>query len=510
MSDFGKGPTLERGMSADVTMVLEGTYPYVSGGVSSWVHHIISGLADVNFSLVFLGASREAYGERRYKLPPNVVHLEEHFLSDIPRGDRVVRGRGDEGFHRDNARLHDALRGNGDLGAMLDATIPELLRFPTRHRDDFLYSERSWEHICERYEMTAKDRSFLEYFWTVRSMHAPLFLAASIAARVPRSRCVHVISTGFAGFLAMMLHRAWGRPLVLTEHGIYTKERRIELLQASWISDDDDITATTENATIGVFRQLWVRFFEALGKMTYAASSPIVSLYEGNRRRQIADGAARERTRVVPNGIDLARLKPLRAKRETTIPKVACLIGRVVPIKDIKTFIRTMRAVCQRMPDAVGWIAGPEDEDPTYAAECRELVKSLRVEDKVHFLGFQKIEELLPMVGVNVLTSISEAQPLALLEGLAAGVPCVASDVGCCRELLLGTALPEDRALGAAGAVVGIADPDAAASEICALLSDPVRWKAAQAAGIARVEKYYTDTQMLGRYRDIYEKAMTT
>jgi glycosyltransferase involved in cell wall biosynthesis len=56
---------------------------------------------------------------------------------------------------------------------------------------------------------------------------------------------------------------------------------------------------------------------------------------------------------------------------------VLCLIGRVVPIKDIKTFIRAMRRVVNQMPEAEGWIAGPEDEDPAYAEECQNLVRSL-------------------------------------------------------------------------------------------------------------------------------------
>ncbi|WP_261887424.1 DUF3492 domain-containing protein [Vibrio aerogenes] len=40
---------------ADVILVLEGTYPYVRGGVSSWVHQLIHGLPSVTFELVFLG-----------------------------------------------------------------------------------------------------------------------------------------------------------------------------------------------------------------------------------------------------------------------------------------------------------------------------------------------------------------------------------------------------------------------------------------------------------------------
>ncbi len=506
MSRYG-GPTLAPGKCADVTLVLEGTYPFVSGGVSSWVHQIIRGLPEITFSLVFIGASPEAYEKMKYTLPPNVLHLEEHFLSDVPKGDRVVTRRGDDAFYDLSARMHDALRSGDDLSGELRQTVTRLLADPKRHRDDFLFSERAWDQICEKYDQNARGQSFLEYFWTVRSMHAPLFMLSTVAARVPPSKCVHVISTGFAGFLATLLRQAWQRPLILTEHGIYTKERRIELLQASWIKDDDDVSTTTENASIGVFRQTWIRFFESLGKMTYDAADPIIALYEGNRARQIKDGAPKERTRVVPNGIDLERMSKLREKRGPAIPKTVGLIGRVVPIKDIKTFLRAMRAVCTMLPDATGFIAGPDDEDASYAVECRELAESLGLKDKVKFLGFQKIDDLFPKMGVNVLTSISEAQPLVILEGFAAGVPSVASDVGCCRELIEGVDA-SDRALGSAGAIVDIADPDATAREIVALLGDTDRWFAAHRAGVMRVELHYTQAQMLRRYKDIYKKAI--
>jgi glycosyltransferase involved in cell wall biosynthesis len=97
-----------------------------------------------------------------------------------------------------------------------------------------------------------------------------------------------------------------------------------------------------------------------------------------------------------------------------------------------------MLTVVREYPDAEGWIAGPEDEDPDYATECRSLAESLGLGSKVKFLGFQKIDELLPKVGVLVLSSISEALPLVVLEGFAAGVPCVTTDVGSCSELVFG------------------------------------------------------------------------
>ncbi|MDX1799793.1 MAG: DUF3492 domain-containing protein, partial [Marinobacter sp.] len=53
----------------DVTLLLEGTYPYIKGGVSSWVHQIVSGLPELRFAVIFLGSRREDYGPRQYDLP---------------------------------------------------------------------------------------------------------------------------------------------------------------------------------------------------------------------------------------------------------------------------------------------------------------------------------------------------------------------------------------------------------------------------------------------------------
>jgi glycosyltransferase involved in cell wall biosynthesis len=194
-------------------------------------------------------------------------------------------------------------------------------------------------------------------------------------------------------------------------------------------------------------------------------------------------------------------------QRPVGIPPVVGLIGRVVPIKDIKTFIRAMRGVVSSMPDAQGWIIGPDEEDASYAEECRSLVASLGLQEQVKFLGFQNISAIMPSLGVMVLTSISEAQPLVILEAYAAGVPVVATDVGSCRELIEG-GCADDVALGSAGETVAIADPQASAQAILNLLQNPQRWQQAQQAGLHRVTRFYTETLMFERYRQLYASAM--
>jgi glycosyltransferase involved in cell wall biosynthesis len=106
-----------------------------------------------------------------------------------------------------------------------------------------------------------------------------------------------------------------------------------------------------------------------------------------------------------------------------------------------------------------------------------------------------------------VLTSISEALPLVILEANAAGVPCLATDVGACRELIYGDG-GADQALGPSGAVVPIADPQATAKESVRLLSDSEIWHSAQQAGLARVHRYYTLENMFGQYRQVYQQSL--
>jgi glycosyltransferase involved in cell wall biosynthesis len=495
-------------MQADIGLILEGTYPYVTGGVSSWVHQIIRGFPEYRFALAFIGSAREDYGEIKYPLPQNVVRLEEHFIHGKGEKPRVRALEGDPQTYRAVQRLHEYFRERrkGDE-AVIGEAFDAMSSRGQLTLQSFLHSRASWDYTTEQYRQFSRDPSFIDYFWTVRTMHQPLWMLAQAAESFAEVRMYHVVSTGYAGFLAAMLRWKTGRPLVLTEHGIYTKERKIDLFHSEWIREHRDPFAR-DPVEIGYLRQLWIRFFESLGRMCYQASDDIISLYEANRERQIADGAPAERTRTVPNGIDLARLVPLRARRSAGAPPpVMCLLGRVVPIKDVKTFIRALHVAARRIPQIEGWIAGPEDEDPSYAEECRLLAESIGVGGRVKFLGFQKIEEVMPKVGLLVLSSISEGLPLVLLEGFAAGVPAVATDVGACRQLIEGLQ-GEDAALGPAGRVVGIADPEALAGAACELLCSVPAWQAAQAAGIARVERYYSQERLFAEYREIYRRAL--
>jgi len=499
----------DRAPIADVCLVLEGTYPFVRGGVAAWTDELIRSFPDRTFSILYLGASRRDHGPARFELPKSVVHFETHFLGDAFDSHSDVRSR--LGIGDFDPRVLESLvralprRGVPGSRECDEELLDSLLSEPPRRFRTGSANEAIWETLRSDYSNRCGGASFVDYFWTLRTMQAPIRLIADIARRAPRTKLVHAVSTGYAGLLAALLSRRTGAKLVLTEHGIYTKERKIDLNSADWIpspSEGDERLGVGDHV-----RELWIELFECLGKVAYTRADAIISLYAGNRNRQVVDGASPHKTKIVPNGIDLARFEPLRERRTETIPKVVGFVGRLVPIKDVKTFVRAMRVVCDSVPGAEGWIVGGSEEAPSYAEQCRELVRSLGLVERVTFLGHRDVTEILPKLGVSMLTSISEAQPLSLLEAFAAGVPVVTTDVGACRELVEGR-LADDRALGSAGHVVPIATPDASAAAAISLLTDEVAWRRAQTAGIARVRAFYGKDSMADRYREIYDLGM--
>ena len=495
----------------DICLLLEGTYPYVRGGVSSWVHQLIQGLPNYQFSLIFIGANRDNYGSSFFDIPANVCYFEEHFLNESLKLKEPKQYELDENILIELKEIYKYLT-ESKQAPTLDklANIKLLLQHADEIKiEQFFYSPQIWQLITDSYRENCPDQPFNDYFWTMRSMYSPTLALLHIAKGIPDAGCYHTISTGYAGVLGMFLKLLKDKPLLLSEHGIYTKERQIDLYQANWIKEKNRHFKAGLDDHMNYLRRLWMQFFEGLGRLTYSACSLTVTLYEQNKLKQIELGARPEHAIALPNGVKLERFVKLRAKRPKNIPPILVLLGRVVPIKDIKTYIRAIGLLCKQLPEAEGWIVGPDEEEEEYAEECHQLVKQLGLEDKVKFLGFQNIDDILPKAGLITLSSISEGQPLVILEGYAAGVPTLSTDVGSCRELVEGRE-GEDQQLGEAGAIVPLANPQALANAAADLLGNEERWYAAQAAGIARVEKYYTEQIFLDNYHKLYEKILKT
>jgi glycosyltransferase involved in cell wall biosynthesis len=292
--------------------VLEGTYPYVRGGVSSWVHDLIVSLPELRFTVVHIGAQRSNRLRRLYSLPANVVGLTDLYCRE-PRArggevialERMARAeRRRHGHRRRSARVLDGIR-RLHLDEQIDVTLLDDLGGGDLTVGAFLHGRASFELTAELYQRLAPGSSFLDFFWHFRSMHLPL--VRLLVAELPMASMYHAVCTGYAGALAAVWGQRTDRPFLLTEHGIYTRERRLELDRATWFRDGVDRTQRLLDATTAAaLRATWTHFFLALARCAYARAATIVSLSEANRAKQIADGAPPERTLVVPNGIDFA------------------------------------------------------------------------------------------------------------------------------------------------------------------------------------------------------------
>ncbi|GEM_PF-6726693 len=109
----------------DVCLLLEGTYPFVSGGVSTWIHNLIKGMPELTFTAVCILASSKEKAEYRYEVPENFVDPQIVYLHDPIEMKRSMFG----GISKDNIerlrRFHYRLDRN-DLKMMKE--MVELFR----------------------------------------------------------------------------------------------------------------------------------------------------------------------------------------------------------------------------------------------------------------------------------------------------------------------------------------------------------------------------------------------
>ncbi len=493
----------------DVCFILEGTYPFVTGGVSAWVHNLILGLPEINFTGISILPSASEERSLRYELPDNfrdmqVIYLHDHDLVSSKKKNAATVKKQVNAIRE----FHDKMKSKeySDFPRLFEAYKNEVNGLNVH---DLMYGKDAWNILTDFYEKYSRDASFIDYFWTYRMSHLPLFKI--MAEKMPQARVYHTVSTGYAGFIGVMAKYHFNRPLLLTEHGIYTKERRLEISTSRWIPSEDE-QQNRVRRELGTFRDFWMRVFRFMGKLTYHEATLITTIYEGNRLLQIADDADPEKIAVIPNGIDLEQFSGLKDTERPDIRGiqdefVIGFIGRVVQIKDVKTFIRACKIVSFQIPKLKVEILGPTDEDPDYFEECRELVHILDLDAVLTFRGSVRVPSYLSQIDLIVLTSISEAQPLVILEANCTGIPVVASDVGACRDLLLGLT-PEDKSLGPSGIVTKVADPAETAQAIVAILSDPALRSRMKEAGMTRVRKYYTQRELNTKYLSIYRRLM--
>jgi glycosyltransferase involved in cell wall biosynthesis len=148
-----------------------------------------------------------------------------------------------------------------------------------------------------------------------------------------------------------------------------------------------------------------------------------------------------DKVRVIPNGVDIARFQPLAdrgALRRTLGLKpdapVAGIVAALRPEKNHELFLRAAARVRSQFVAAQFLIIG----DGSERAGLERLTTELGLNEAVHFLGTRAdIPQLLAALDVFVLTSKIEANPVSILEAMAAGKPVIAPRVGSIDESVI-------------------------------------------------------------------------
>lgn len=463
-----------------ICIIAEGCYPYVVGGVSGWTHSLIKSFPNQEFVILAIVANRSLRGKYVYDLPDNVTEVHELYLDDVD-WERERRRKS-----RMSRKEYDALR-----RLLLGQEIPWEILFDFFQKkrismNDILMGEDFFRGVTEFYKLNYGQLAFSDFLWMMRSIYLSLF--TTMRMKIPKADVYHCVCTGYAGVLGSMAKHIHGGRLVISEHGIYTREREEELLTAKWVQ--------------GIYKTIWMEQFRKMSNLAYAKADLVTSLYQQARELQIEVGCPPEKTRVVPNGIRIEEFRDIPGKLEEDQGKIN--IGamlRVTPIKDVMTMIQAFGFAKEREPSLKLWIMGSWEEDQEYAKSCFELVKIMGVSDVV-FTGKITAREYYGRMDMTLLTSISEGQPLTILESFAAKKPVIATDVGNCRGLILG----ERDDFGAAGIVTRIMNVQEIQQAMVSLARNKQLRLQMGENGYKRVEAGYQFRYMQDEYKKIYQE----
>lgn len=463
-----------------ICIIAEGSYPYVTGGVSSWIHSIMTQMPEKEFIIYAIGAQTKQKGQYKYTLPPNVVEVKEIFLDaylfeESEWGSRFSLSASDK---RDVRAL---LGGDEKINW---GSVFELLRSSKFQKvSDFLHSKDYFDILEELCQSKYNLLPFTEMFWTVRSMILPLLL--TVRQDIPHADVYHSVSTGYAGVIGALAKHVHGSPFLLTEHGIYSREREEEIIKADWVK--------------GYFKDLWIEYFYRLSSCAYEGADQVITLFNRNKEIQIELGCDPGKISIIPNGVNSENYENLTQAEDDGKIRIGAVV-RVVPIKDIKTLLQSFALIKREIPNAELTIMGPMEEDEEYYEECLQMVEALELKDAV-FTGSVQVKDYLGRMDILMLTSVSEGQPLAILEGMACSKPFVATNVGSCKELLQGL----DDGIGPAGFIAPVMHYEEIADSVIRLCKDKELRETMGRNALSRVRKHYKQKEVISGYADLYQ-----
>jgi glycosyltransferase involved in cell wall biosynthesis len=254
----------------------------------------------------------------------------------------------------------------------------------------------------------------------------------------------------------------------------------------------------------GYFSRFQTGVYRAIESVLARFSDRLIAVSGSVRDDLVRLGVApAAKLRVVALGLELGHLAGelprgrLRAEAgfDEQAPLVG-IVGRLVPIKDVPTFLAAARLVVARLPAARFVVVGDGEE----RARLEEMAGELVLGGVVRFLGWRRdLASVLGGLDLVVNCSLNEGTPVALIEALAAARPVIATRVGGTPDLL------ED---GRFGLLVPPRDAAALAGAMVSVLSEPGPALARSREGQRAVLEKYSVERLLGDVDALYRELL--
>lgn len=428
-----------------VLMTTEGTYPYGSGGVSTWCDSILRHTPDVSYTLLPL--MMNPHIESRYEPPKNVKRVLNLPLWGTEEPAEFIDGLlFTDVYERKRRTSDDAIRSgfvppfemfldviNGDIvdNEVFGRALVAMEDY-FRHYDynDTMKSSVVWEAFRTR--MEAHSRRHPKIVRGVDVQKPTLFdlteclrwlyrFLIVLNIRVPSTSITHSTAAAFCGIPCITAKIRRGTPMLLTEHGVYLREQNLFL---------------SHFRRLYFCKQFLLNLITAVVRANYHYADIVSPVCHYNTRWELAHGTPHARIRVIYNGVDpdIFIDTPPPASEHFHVVATA----RIDPLKDIETLLRVAARVRETHPHVRFTVFGAV-ADQRYYERCLELRHQLHL-DGVVSMGAptNDVAAAYQSADAVILTSISEAFPYSILEAMSSARPVIASDVGGVSEAVEG------------------------------------------------------------------------
>jgi glycosyltransferase involved in cell wall biosynthesis len=259
------------------------------------------------------------------------------------------------------------------------------------------------------------------------------------------------------------------RRIVHTEHGRKFPDRLRYMVA-------ERIASSVVNRVVGVTQEVT----DALRRFEFIPARKLTTVVNGVAAPTPISATERSRVRTEDFQVDATQF-------------VVGFAGRFVWEKDLPNLLQAWQRVLAAKPHAVLVLAGDGPERPAVEA----AIAQLGIGPSIRLLGMRAdVPRLLQAMDAFVMASKSEGLPLALLEAMAVGLPCVCTRVG---------GMPAALGDGEAGWIVPPSDPAALADRLEHVVTDAADRRRVAEAAARRFDAQYTSRAMVQAYQDLYD-----